>query len=88
MNAVLALYLKGQFAVTERSIGFFFIYVGGLSLVIRALLLGSIGLLCFVGGILVGLGDGSVRLVSQGISNVTWARAIDPKDGLHLGNDW
>jgi len=40
------------------------------------------------GGILVGLGDGSVRQVNQAISPATWGRAIDPADGLPLGNDW
>ncbi len=39
-------------------------------------------------GIQVGLGDGSVRLVSSGISQVTWGRAIDPADGAPLGSDW
>ncbi len=41
-----------------------------------------------LGGIMVGLADGSVRPVSLGISPITWGRAIDPKDGLVLGNDW
>jgi prepilin-type N-terminal cleavage/methylation domain-containing protein len=40
------------------------------------------------GGIQVGMGDGSVKLVSQGVSVITWGRAIDPKDGLTLGSDW
>jgi prepilin-type N-terminal cleavage/methylation domain-containing protein len=40
------------------------------------------------GGILVGLGDGSARSVSPNVSQVTWGRAIDPADGLPLGNDW
>jgi prepilin-type N-terminal cleavage/methylation domain-containing protein len=39
-------------------------------------------------GIQVALGDGSVRIISPGISNVTWGRAIDPQDGLPLGQDW
>jgi prepilin-type N-terminal cleavage/methylation domain-containing protein len=39
-------------------------------------------------GIMVGLGDGSVRAVSPGISQSTWGRAIDPTDGLPLGSDW
>ncbi len=39
-------------------------------------------------GINVGLGDGSVRFVSSGISDLTWARACDPQDGNPLGNDW
>jgi hypothetical protein len=41
-----------------------------------------------VAGIMVGLGDGSVRLVSTGVSQPTWGRAVDPSDGLPLGNDW
>jgi prepilin-type N-terminal cleavage/methylation domain-containing protein len=39
-------------------------------------------------GVMVGLGDGSVRLVSGSISQSTWGRAVDPQDGLPLGNDW
>jgi type II secretory pathway pseudopilin PulG len=39
-------------------------------------------------GIQVGMGDGSVRIVSTGISQVTWGRAIDPADGYPLGPDW
>jgi prepilin-type N-terminal cleavage/methylation domain-containing protein len=39
-------------------------------------------------GILVGLGDGSVRLVSTGISPRTWTLAVQPNDGLVLGSDW
>lgn len=40
------------------------------------------------GGINVCVGDGSVRFVSRGISDVTWARANDPRDGLVVGNDF
>ncbi len=40
------------------------------------------------GGILVGLGDGSVRTVANGISQSTWAVAVIPNDGLVLGSDW
>ena len=40
------------------------------------------------GGILVGLGDGSVRSLSGSVSDVTWQRATDPRDGGVLGNDW
>ena len=39
-------------------------------------------------GINVGLGDGSVRFITAGISDVTWANACDPRDGNPLGNDW
>jgi len=37
---------------------------------------------------LVGLGDGSVRGVSETMSVTTWDRACRPYDGLPLGNDW
>jgi prepilin-type N-terminal cleavage/methylation domain-containing protein len=40
------------------------------------------------GGILVGMGDGSSRSVSPGVSVDTWARATDPADGNVLGEDW
>jgi prepilin-type N-terminal cleavage/methylation domain-containing protein len=39
-------------------------------------------------GILVGLGDGSVRQVGSQISQTTWAHAVDPADNVPLGNDW
>jgi prepilin-type N-terminal cleavage/methylation domain-containing protein len=40
------------------------------------------------GGMLVGLGDGSVRFLSAGISGTTWWNAVVPNDGNVLGNDW
>jgi prepilin-type N-terminal cleavage/methylation domain-containing protein len=36
----------------------------------------------------VGLGDGSVRTVSAGISPITWASALTPAGGEVLSNDW
>ncbi|HEY7154205.1 MAG TPA: DUF1559 domain-containing protein [Gemmataceae bacterium] len=39
-------------------------------------------------GIAAGLGDGSVRFVSQGISATSWARACDPRDGNPMPSDW
>jgi prepilin-type N-terminal cleavage/methylation domain-containing protein len=39
-------------------------------------------------GIQCGLGDGSVRFVSGGISNITWWNALCPNDGNVLGSDW
>jgi prepilin-type N-terminal cleavage/methylation domain-containing protein len=39
-------------------------------------------------GILVGMGDGSARLVNTSISQITWTRAVNPQDGLVLGPDW
>ncbi|HEV3386871.1 MAG TPA: DUF1559 domain-containing protein [Gemmata sp.] len=41
-----------------------------------------------IAGMNCGLGDGSVRFVSQGISATTWANACDPRDGNPLGSDW
>ena len=40
LNAILALFLARQFAVSERAIGFFFMYVGSISVVTRAFALG------------------------------------------------
>ena len=40
------------------------------------------------GGINVGMGDGSVRFVRQGISQTTWNWANNPQDGQTLGSDW
>ncbi len=40
------------------------------------------------GGIHVGMGDGSVRFVSAGVSDAVWARACDPRDGASLGTDF
>jgi prepilin-type N-terminal cleavage/methylation domain-containing protein len=53
----------------------------------------------YVSGVMVGLFDGSVRLVTSGISGIpygtttvtgtnTWTYAIQPNDGLVLGPDW
>lgn len=42
MTAVLALFLEQRFGVTERTIGYFFFYVGLLSFVMRSVLLGPI----------------------------------------------
>jgi len=40
------------------------------------------------GGTLIGVFDGSVRMVSQGISTTTWSNAVTPADGIPLGSDW
>ena len=42
----------------------------------------------YAGGIMVGLGDGSVRLVNSGVSQNTWQNAVTPNDGNPLGSDW
>jgi prepilin-type N-terminal cleavage/methylation domain-containing protein/prepilin-type processing-associated H-X9-DG protein len=40
------------------------------------------------GGIMVCMGDGSVRFVSANISPATWASVNDPADGVPPGPDW
>jgi prepilin-type N-terminal cleavage/methylation domain-containing protein len=40
------------------------------------------------GGVLVGMGDGSCRSVSSGVSAATWQAALLPNDGVVLGSDW
>jgi prepilin-type N-terminal cleavage/methylation domain-containing protein len=40
------------------------------------------------GGVLVSLADGSVRLVSPGVSQRTWNAALTPAGGETLGSDW
>jgi prepilin-type N-terminal cleavage/methylation domain-containing protein len=40
------------------------------------------------GGMNCGLGDGSIRFVSTGVSASTWASACNPIDGIPLGPDW
>lgn len=41
-TAILALYLESSFGVTEKTIGLFFVYVGALGVVMRALILGKL----------------------------------------------
>ena len=40
------------------------------------------------GGMNVGMGDGSVRFLPQGISPTTWFFALTPSGGEVLGSDW
>jgi prepilin-type N-terminal cleavage/methylation domain-containing protein len=39
-------------------------------------------------GVLVGMGDGSVRPVQGNVGWKTWYAAINPADGIPLGSDW
>jgi type II secretory pathway pseudopilin PulG len=38
--------------------------------------------------LLAGLGDASVRTISANMTPETWNRALQPNDGMALGNDW
>jgi hypothetical protein len=40
------------------------------------------------GGIMVALGDASVRLVAQGVSPTTWWSAMTPANGEVLQGNW
>jgi predicted MFS family arabinose efflux permease len=42
INGVLVLYLHSDFAVTETTVGIFFVYIGAMGVVMRALLLGRL----------------------------------------------
>jgi prepilin-type N-terminal cleavage/methylation domain-containing protein len=39
-------------------------------------------------GIMVGMGDGSVKMVSSSVGQRTWGCAVDPGDNQPLGPDW
>ncbi|HUY89234.1 MAG TPA: DUF1559 domain-containing protein [Pirellulales bacterium] len=36
----------------------------------------------------VAMADGSVRMISSGLSQITWSAALNPSDGQVLGPDW
>jgi hypothetical protein len=40
------------------------------------------------GAVMAGMGDGSVRVVQDGVTQSTWYSAILPADGVALGPDW
>ncbi|HTU94166.1 MAG TPA: DUF1559 domain-containing protein [Gemmataceae bacterium] len=40
------------------------------------------------GALVIGMTDGSVRLVSSGLSQTTWSYACNAADGMPLGSDW
>jgi hypothetical protein len=42
----------------------------------------------YAGGTLAGLGDGSVRLLSAGITSYSWNLAINPADGMAFDDSW
>src|SRR5581483_1389367 len=42
LSSVLALYLSAQFGITEKTIGYVFLYVGGFSVLMRSALIGPI----------------------------------------------
>jgi multidrug resistance protein len=80
MNGVLGLFLRQQFAVTEVTIGWFYAYVGGISVVMRALLLGpAVRRIGEVGVMRLG-----TICLALGMLAIPVPAAIDPGHVLHL----
>ncbi|MGH7173281.1 MAG: DUF1559 domain-containing protein [Gemmataceae bacterium] len=42
----------------------------------------------YASGLMVGMGDGSVRMVSSGVSQYSWNLALNPSDGLTFDSSW
>jgi multidrug resistance protein len=42
MTSVVSLYLEAEFAITAKTIGYFFVYIGGMSFIMRSVLLGPL----------------------------------------------
>jgi len=72
MNAVLALFLERRFSVDETTIGWFYVYVGAVSLIMRSLLLGpAIKRFGEVGSLRLG-----VLAIAIGLGVLPFARSI------------
>jgi MFS family permease len=73
MNGVIALYLERAFSVTESTIGWFYTYVGGVSLLMRALILGPVvKRLGEVGTLRLGLLSIAAGLVALTLAGNIW----------------
>jgi MFS family permease len=83
ITAILALFLADRFAVTEKSIGYFFMYIGAISVFTRVLLLGKLvdrmgeARLSRLGLFLLALGIGTMPL-AQGIVTLALSVALIP----------
>jgi hypothetical protein len=42
----------------------------------------------YTAGLMVGMGDGGVRLISSGVSQYSWNLALNPNDGMTFDNSW
>jgi multidrug resistance protein len=77
MNGVLALYLERKFAITEATIGWFFVYVGGISLLMRTLALGpAIRRLGEMGAMRLGASAIAVGLATIPLADALWQLAL------------
>ncbi len=77
MNGVLALYLERAFGVTEATIGWFYTYVGGVSLLMRTLILGpAVRRLGEVGTLRLGLLSIATGLAAVPLAANLWQLAV------------
>ena len=77
MTSVFALFLEGRFGVTEQTIGYFFFYVGFLSLVMRSVALGPIvRRIGEVGAMRVGTVLLCIGLASYPLAHSLWVLAL------------
>ncbi len=77
MNGVLALYLERAFGVTEATIGWFYTYVGGVSLLMRTLILGpAVRRLGEVGTLRLGLLSIATGLAAVALAANLWQLAV------------
>jgi multidrug resistance protein len=73
MNAILALFLSDRFGVTAKSIGWFYAYVGGISIVMRAILLGPAVRRFGEGGVVrLGIASLAIGLLSIPLTTSVW----------------
>ena len=77
MNGVLALYLERRFGVTEATIGWLYVYVGGVSLIMRTLVLGpAVRRFGEVGALRLGALSMAVALASLPLAATIWQLAL------------
>jgi multidrug resistance protein len=77
LTGILTLFLKDEFAVTAKTIGYFFSYVGILSVVIRAVLLGpAVRLLGELRGMRVGVMLLIIGLLLYPVAGTVWQLAL------------
>jgi multidrug resistance protein len=77
LTSVLALWLEARFGITARTIGYFFVYNGVLSLVMRSLLLGPVvDRLGEVGAMRLGTVMLAVGLLLYPLAPTVWALAV------------
>jgi multidrug resistance protein len=97
MNAALPLFLADEFGVTERTIGIFFAYIGAISVVTRAGVLGWMvdhfgeARLSRIGSVLLALGLATIplshnnKMLAMAVAHVPHGTAVTiPSDTSHL----